>query len=90
MRTSTLLVPVGLSSLGTATTYMLEDDYKPAIFYDMFDFFTVSWPGCHLSSAFNSSTDRRSDEWICIICGPDNSTEQWSDQRRQRICLYGC
>jgi hypothetical protein len=42
MRTSTLLMAIGLSSLAAATTYVLEDDYELALFYDMFNFFTVS------------------------------------------------
>jgi hypothetical protein len=42
MRTSAFLIPIGLTSLVVAQTYVLEDDYEPASFWDMFDFFTVS------------------------------------------------
>ena len=36
-----LFVPIALSSLVVAQTYVLEDDYEPASFFNMFDFFTV-------------------------------------------------
>jgi hypothetical protein len=42
MLTSAFLIPICLSSLVAAQTYVLEDDYEPASFFDMFDFFTVS------------------------------------------------
>jgi hypothetical protein len=42
MRSLAFLIPIGLTSLVAAQTYVLEDDYEPAAFFDMFDFFTVS------------------------------------------------
>lgn len=42
MRSLAFLIPIGLASLVAAQAYVLEGDYEPASFFDMFDFFTVS------------------------------------------------
>jgi hypothetical protein len=47
MRASIFLIPIGLPSLVLAQTYVLQDDYEPTSFFDMFDFFTVSDTGRH-------------------------------------------
>ena len=87
MRASTFLTPIGLPSLVFAQTYVLQDDYEPASFFDMFDFFTVSDTGHH---PVLSATVSRSDQWVCIVCGPGNRAGRGLDQYEQWIRLHGC
>ena len=90
MRASTFLIPIGLPSLALAQTYVLQDDYEPASFFDMFDFFTVSDTGHHPVLSANNFTVSRSDQWVCIVCGPSNRAGRGLDQYEQWIRLHGC
>jgi hypothetical protein len=76
MRASTFLIPIDLPSLVFAQTYVLQDDYEPTSFFDMFDFFTVSDTGHHPVLSANSFTVSRSYQRVCIVCGPGNRAER--------------
>ena len=83
MRTSTFLIPIGLSSLAAAQTYVLEDDYEAANFFDMFDFFTVRDTGyCFVLSYSRFPQSADPTNGLRIICGPDDSAERWSYQHQ--------
>ena len=69
MRTSAFLIPIRLPSLVLTQAYVLQDDYDPTSFLDMFDFFTVSDTGHHPSFSANGLTVNRSDQWACIVLG---------------------
>jgi hypothetical protein len=68
MRVSSFLILVGLPSLAIAQAYVLQDDYEPTSFFDMFDFFTVSDTSHHPVLSAEASTA------ISVYFFPRNAT----------------